>query len=73
MANSRLLLKHLLEDISSHIKYALTENPTIYESFIIQFWQTTSASTLEDEEVKITATIDGQLKTVTKASLRRHL
>ncbi|GJR09867.1 hypothetical protein Tco_0792519 [Tanacetum coccineum] len=58
---------------SSHIKYALTENPTIYESFIIQFWQTTSASTLEDEEVKITATIDGQLKTVTKASLRRHL
>ncbi|GJR41312.1 hypothetical protein Tco_1216996 [Tanacetum coccineum] len=58
---------------SSHIKYALTENPPIYESFIKQFWQTASASTLEDGEVGITATIDGQLKTVTEASLRRHL
>ncbi|GJW84061.1 hypothetical protein Tco_0157206 [Tanacetum coccineum] len=29
--------------------------------------------TLEDGEVKITATIDGQLKTITEASLRRHL
>ncbi|GJR63095.1 ribonuclease H-like domain-containing protein [Tanacetum coccineum] len=31
------------------------------------------AETLEDGEVEITATIDGQLKTITKASLRRHL
>ncbi|GJR69549.1 hypothetical protein Tco_0015614 [Tanacetum coccineum] len=37
------------------------------------FWQTASTSTLEDREVKITATIDGQLKTITEASLRRHL
>ncbi|GJX74529.1 ribonuclease H-like domain-containing protein, partial [Tanacetum coccineum] len=37
------------------------------------FWQTASASTLKDGEVGITATIDGQLKTVTEASLRRHL
>ncbi|GKA43943.1 hypothetical protein Tco_0736667, partial [Tanacetum coccineum] len=29
--------------------------------------------TLEDGEVEITATIDGQLKTITEASLRRHL
>ncbi|GJY83816.1 putative ribonuclease H-like domain-containing protein [Tanacetum coccineum] len=29
--------------------------------------------TLEDGEVEITATIDGQLKTITGASLRRHL
>ncbi|GJS61962.1 putative reverse transcriptase domain-containing protein [Tanacetum coccineum] len=34
--------------------------------------QTASASTLEDGEVGITATIDGQLKTITEASLRRH-
>ncbi|GJX83373.1 putative ribonuclease H-like domain-containing protein [Tanacetum coccineum] len=30
-------------------------------------------STLEDGEVEITTTIDGQLKTITEASLRRHL
>ncbi|GJT01319.1 putative ribonuclease H-like domain-containing protein [Tanacetum coccineum] len=37
------------------------------------FWQTASTSTLEDREVEVTATIDGQLKTITEASLRRHL
>ncbi|GKB11454.1 hypothetical protein Tco_0845377 [Tanacetum coccineum] len=58
---------------TSYIKFALTENPTIYTSLIQQFWQTTSTSTLEDGEVEITTTIDGQLKTITKAFLRRHL
>ncbi|GJX65112.1 hypothetical protein Tco_0299455 [Tanacetum coccineum] len=58
---------------TSHIKFAITENPTIYTSLIQQFWQTASTSTLEDGEVEITATIDGQLKTITEASLRRHL
>ncbi|GKC40434.1 hypothetical protein Tco_1052818, partial [Tanacetum coccineum] len=58
---------------TSYIKFALTENPTIYTSLIHQFWQITSTSTLEDGEVEITATIDGQLKTITEASLRRHL
>ncbi|GJS03330.1 ribonuclease H-like domain-containing protein [Tanacetum coccineum] len=58
---------------STHIKYALTENPTIYVSLIHQFWQTASASTSENEEMKITATIDGRVKTVTEASIRRHL
>ncbi|GJV30480.1 hypothetical protein Tco_1386928 [Tanacetum coccineum] len=58
---------------TSHIKFALSENPTIYTSLIQQFWQTASPSTLEDGEVEITTTIDGQLKTITKASLRRHL
>ncbi|GKA13221.1 reverse transcriptase domain-containing protein [Tanacetum coccineum] len=58
---------------TSHIKFALTENPTIYTSLIQQLWQIASTRTLEDEEVEITATIDGQLKTITKASLRRHL
>ncbi|GKC55826.1 hypothetical protein Tco_1083424 [Tanacetum coccineum] len=58
---------------TSHIKFALTENPTIYTSLIQQFCQTASTSTLEDEEVEITATIDSQLRTITEASLRRHL
>ncbi|GJW86981.1 hypothetical protein Tco_0162321 [Tanacetum coccineum] len=43
---------------STHIKYALTENPTIYVSLIHQFWQTASASTFENGEIEITATID---------------
>ncbi|GKC40590.1 putative ribonuclease H-like domain-containing protein, partial [Tanacetum coccineum] len=59
---------------TSHIKFALTENPTIYRTLLIQqFWKTASTNTLEDGEVEITATIDGQLKTITEASLRRHL
>ncbi|GJR08296.1 hypothetical protein Tco_0790948 [Tanacetum coccineum] len=58
---------------STHIKYALTENPTIYISLIHQFWQTAFASTYENGEMEITATIDGRIKTVTEASIRRHL
>ncbi|GKC29068.1 hypothetical protein Tco_1036362 [Tanacetum coccineum] len=58
---------------STHIKYVLTENPTIYVSLIHQFWQTASASTSKNEEMEITATIDGRVKTVTEASIRRHL
>ncbi|GKD73464.1 hypothetical protein Tco_1331746 [Tanacetum coccineum] len=47
---------------TSHIKYALTESPTIYVSLIEQFWQTTSTSTLENGDIEITATIDGKVK-----------
>ncbi|GJX15993.1 putative ribonuclease H-like domain-containing protein [Tanacetum coccineum] len=57
----------------THIKYALTKNPTIYVSLIYQFWQTASASTSENREMKITATIDGRVKTVIEESIRRHL
>ncbi|GJR56446.1 hypothetical protein Tco_1406967 [Tanacetum coccineum] len=57
----------------SHINYALTENPTIYVSLIEQFWQTAALSTAEDGVQAITATIDGREKTITEASLRRHL
>ncbi|GJT84781.1 hypothetical protein Tco_1066498 [Tanacetum coccineum] len=58
---------------ASHIHYALTENPTIYASFIKQFWTTATASTNVNGEVELTASIDGQAKTITEASLRRHL
>ncbi|GJT80204.1 hypothetical protein Tco_1054546 [Tanacetum coccineum] len=58
---------------TSHIKYALTKNPTIYVSLIQQFWQTAAANTLDSREVQITATIDGKVKLVTEASIRRHL
>nr|GEX29855.1 uncharacterized mitochondrial protein AtMg00810-like [Tanacetum cinerariifolium] len=57
----------------SHIMYALTKNPTIYVSLIKQFWQTATARTLDNEEIEITATIDGKAFTVTEASVRIHL
>ncbi|GJS64061.1 putative ribonuclease H-like domain-containing protein, partial [Tanacetum coccineum] len=57
----------------SHICYALTKKPKIYISFIKQFWRTAEASTNTDGEVTLTAIIDGQSKTITEASLRRHL
>nr|GEW90578.1 retrovirus-related Pol polyprotein from transposon TNT 1-94 [Tanacetum cinerariifolium] len=58
---------------STHIKYALTVNPIIYVSLIHQLWETAFASTLEDGKMKITATIDGRMKTITKAFIKRHL
>ncbi|GJX11344.1 hypothetical protein Tco_0201203 [Tanacetum coccineum] len=53
--------------------YALTANPTIYVSLIKQFWQTATAKTLDNGKIELTATIDGKVKTVTEASVRRHL
>ncbi|GJZ92528.1 hypothetical protein Tco_0664593 [Tanacetum coccineum] len=53
--------------------YALTESPTIYVSLIEQFWQTAIASTLENGDMEITATIDGKVKVVSEASIRIHL
>ncbi|GKB10760.1 hypothetical protein Tco_0844683 [Tanacetum coccineum] len=57
----------------SHIRDALTTNPTIYVSLIKQFSQTATAKTLDNGEIEITAIIDGTVKTVTRASVRRHL
>ncbi|GKB92106.1 hypothetical protein Tco_0964378 [Tanacetum coccineum] len=58
---------------SSHIRYALTENPTIYVSLIKQFWQSATARTLDNGEIELITTIDGKVKTIIKASVRRHL
>ncbi|GKD73263.1 hypothetical protein Tco_1331545 [Tanacetum coccineum] len=57
----------------SHIRYALIENPTIYVSLIKQFWNTATARTIDNGEMEITATIDGKVKIVSEASIRRHL
>ncbi|GKA92388.1 hypothetical protein Tco_0814313 [Tanacetum coccineum] len=58
---------------SSHIYYALTENPIISVSLIEQFWQSAILSTTEEGLQAIFAHIDGHNKTITEASLRRHL
>ncbi|GKC59461.1 hypothetical protein Tco_1087059, partial [Tanacetum coccineum] len=43
----------------SHICYALTKKPEVCVSFIKQFWRSAEASTDDNGEVKINATIDG--------------
>ncbi|GJT96884.1 hypothetical protein Tco_1092402 [Tanacetum coccineum] len=58
---------------ASHIRYALTENPTIYVSLIKQFWQTATSRTLDNREIELTSIIDDKVKIVTEASVRRHL
>ncbi|GJS84186.1 hypothetical protein Tco_0750727 [Tanacetum coccineum] len=57
----------------SHICYALTKKPVVSVSFIKQFWRSAEASTDDNGEVKIIATIDSHSMTITKASLRHHL
>nr|GEX83246.1 hypothetical protein [Tanacetum cinerariifolium] len=57
---------------ASHIRYALTFNPTVYVSHIRQFWSTVRIETVE-EGTKILATVDGMLKTVSESSISRNL
>ncbi|GKC10007.1 hypothetical protein Tco_1001617 [Tanacetum coccineum] len=47
-------------------------NPLIVDSLLKTIW-TAEATTDTDGEVTIIATIDGQSKIITEASLRRHL
>ncbi|GJV08610.1 putative ribonuclease H-like domain-containing protein [Tanacetum coccineum] len=49
------------------------QKPDVYVSFIKQFWRSAEATTNENGEVQITATIDGHSMSITEASLRRHL
>ncbi|GJS17225.1 hypothetical protein Tco_0411697 [Tanacetum coccineum] len=65
---------HVIDFLNrSHICYALTKKPNVYISFIKQFWRSAEATTDANGEVQITATIDGHSRTITEASLRRHL
>ncbi|GJV81435.1 hypothetical protein Tco_1517305 [Tanacetum coccineum] len=64
---------HQIIDFLTAIHYALTKNPTIYASFVKQFWTTATTSTNVTGEIELTASIDGQAKTIIEASLRRHL
>nr|GEV31823.1 hypothetical protein [Tanacetum cinerariifolium] len=57
---------------ASHMRYALTFNPTVYVSHIRQFWSTARIKTTE-EGTKILATVDGKLRTISESSIRRNL
>ncbi|GKA18611.1 hypothetical protein Tco_0698526 [Tanacetum coccineum] len=52
--------------------YALTVNPTIYVSYIEQFWSTAKAQTI-NEETHIHALVDGKKIVITESSVRRDL
>ncbi|GJT72357.1 putative ribonuclease H-like domain-containing protein [Tanacetum coccineum] len=57
----------------SNLRYALTSNPTIYDSLVKQFWQTATANTKADGSLEINATIDTIGYTITEASIRDSL
>ncbi|GJZ85955.1 reverse transcriptase domain-containing protein, partial [Tanacetum coccineum] len=57
----------------SNLRYALTTNPTIYDSLVKQFWQTATANTLADGTLELHATIDTTVYTITEASIRNKL
>ncbi|GJV68370.1 putative ribonuclease H-like domain-containing protein [Tanacetum coccineum] len=57
----------------SNLRYALTSNPTIYDSLVKQFWQTATTKTLANGTLEIQATIDTKGYTITEASIRDSL
>nr|GEZ93968.1 hypothetical protein [Tanacetum cinerariifolium] len=57
---------------ASYIRYALTINPTVYVSYIRQFWSTARVKT-SDGGTKILATIDGKPIIISESSIRRNL
>nr|GFB26851.1 hypothetical protein [Tanacetum cinerariifolium] len=57
---------------ASHLRYALTINPTAYVSHIQQFWSTARIETT-NEGTKILATVDGKPRTISESSIRRNL
>ncbi|GJT60428.1 hypothetical protein Tco_1003961 [Tanacetum coccineum] len=57
----------------SNLRYALTSNPTIYDSLVKLFWQTATINTKADGTLEINATIDTIGYTITEASIRDTL
>ncbi|GKB00577.1 hypothetical protein Tco_0828570 [Tanacetum coccineum] len=51
--------------------YALTHNPTIYDSLVKQFWQTATVRTLANGTLQLVASIDSKEYIITEASVRR--
>ncbi|GJZ85950.1 putative ribonuclease H-like domain-containing protein [Tanacetum coccineum] len=57
----------------SNLRYALTTNPTIYDSLVKQFWQTATTITHANGTLEIKATIDTIRYTISEASIRESL
>ncbi|GJZ45319.1 putative ribonuclease H-like domain-containing protein [Tanacetum coccineum] len=56
-----------------NLRYALTTNPTIYDSLVKQCWQSATANTKTDGSLEINATIDTIRYTISEASIRDSL
>ncbi|GJU23949.1 hypothetical protein Tco_1162570 [Tanacetum coccineum] len=57
---------------ANQIRYALTVNPTIYTSYIKQFWATTKVKTVNGER-QVQALIDKKKVIITETSIRSDL
>ncbi|GJU79985.1 retrovirus-related pol polyprotein from transposon TNT 1-94 [Tanacetum coccineum] len=57
---------------ASSIRYALTVNPTIYTSYIEQFWATAKVKTVNGEQ-QLQALVDGKKIIIIEAPVRRDL
>ncbi|GJU44687.1 retrotransposon protein, putative, ty1-copia subclass [Tanacetum coccineum] len=66
-------IMHLWLSAQAIMRYALTSNPTIYDSLVKQFWQTATTNTIADGTLEIHATIDTIGYTITEASIRDTL
>ncbi|GKE45270.1 hypothetical protein Tco_1472554 [Tanacetum coccineum] len=55
------------------LRYALTHNPTIYDSLVKYFWQTATVRTLANETQQLVASIDSKKYIITEASVRSKL
>ncbi|GJX97989.1 hypothetical protein Tco_0355008, partial [Tanacetum coccineum] len=55
------------------LRYALSHNPTIYDSLVKQFWQTATVRTLANGTQELVASIDNKEYTITEASVRSKL
>ncbi|GKD23272.1 hypothetical protein Tco_1224975 [Tanacetum coccineum] len=59
--------------VCTSLMYALTHNPTIYDSLVKQFWQTVTVRTLANWTQQLVASIDSKDYTITEASVRSKL
>ncbi|GJW96862.1 hypothetical protein Tco_0178670 [Tanacetum coccineum] len=57
----------------SHIRYAITHDPIIYDSLVKQFWSTASLRASEEGPPAILATIDRTPYTITESLVRSQL
>nr|GEV60148.1 hypothetical protein [Tanacetum cinerariifolium] len=65
--------KQIVDFLSTHtLRYALTGNPTIYDSCIELFWSTAMTKTINGEP-QIHASVDGKEIIITESSVRRDL